>query len=188
MEWSLKPPSSYRRRNFPNSFPCFRMLFLIRIIYTNPNLFHKLHVWIQGTAASHIEELQARIVHAVLIYHIYESAFQRLACADLSESYMFLSVVSELLNALVERRAVCIEFQVCFCPLGIIKLFIRFGAVTTIAASEQFQRRSDIEFSVGISSIGNIYRNCKELSVYFLATVFIDIPCRFSIRITSMWL
>src|SRR5699024_9867138 len=102
MEWSLKPPSSYRRRNFPNSFPCFRMLFLIRIIYTNPNLFHKLHVWIQGTAASHIEELQARIVHAVLIDHIYESAFQRLACSDLSESYMFLAVVSEPLNALVE--------------------------------------------------------------------------------------
>src|SRR5699024_12119455 len=97
----------------------------------------------------HIEELQARIVHAVLIDHIYESAFQRLACADLSESYMFLAVVSELLHALVEWRAVSVEFQVCFCPLGVLKLFIRFGAVTTIAASEQFQRRRSEERRVG---------------------------------------
>ena len=99
---------------------------------------------------------------------------------------MFLAVVSELLHALVEWRAVSVEFQVCFCPLGVLKLFIRFGTVTTIAVSEQFQRRSDIEFSRGISSIDNIYRNCKELSVYFLAPAFIDSPCRLILGKTGM--
>ena len=38
MEWNLKPPSSYLRRDSPNSFPCFRMIFTDKTYLTNPNL------------------------------------------------------------------------------------------------------------------------------------------------------